>query len=59
MAGSSKEHYETLMNNTIHAKITAWWVRAMDIIPVSGGKGSGIRKILDCNGLDKSQAIAF
>ena len=59
MAGSSKEHYEALMDNTTEAKITAWWDRAVDIIPSSGGKGSGIRKILDYYGLDKSQAIAF
>lgn len=59
MLGSSKEHYDVIMNNTRDSKITAWWDRAVDIIPASGGKGAGIHKILDYYGLDKSQAIAF
>ena len=41
------------------SKITAWWDRAVDIIPAAGGKGTGIRKMLDYYGLDRSQAIAF
>jgi len=59
MLGSRKEDYDKVMNNTTDSKITAWWNRAVDIIPASGGKGIGISKILDYYGLDKSQAIAF
>ncbi len=59
MLGSRKDDYEKVMNNTTDSKITAWWNRAVDIIPANGGKGIGISKILDYYGLDKSQAIAF
>ncbi len=41
------------------AKIAAWWDRAVDIIPASGGKGAGIGKILEYYGFDKAEAVAF
>ena len=47
------------MQNTVGSKITAWWDRAIDVIPASSGKGIGVDKILDYYGFDKSQAIAF
>ncbi len=59
MLGSTKHDYDKIMNNTTDSKITAWWDRAVDIIPAAGGKGTGIRKMLDYYGLDRSQAIAF
>lgn len=59
MLGSGKEDYAKVMANTTEAKITAWWDRAVDIIPASSGKGSGIAKMLAYYGLDKSEAIAF
>jgi len=59
MMGSRKEDYEEIMRGTTDSKITAWWDRAVDIIPANGGKGIGIDKILNYYNLDKSQAIAF
>lgn len=59
MLSSRKEDYATVMKNTSSSKITAWWDRAVDIIPSSSGKGTGIAKILDYYGLDKSEALAF
>lgn len=59
MLGACKEEYPKVMAHTTGAKITAWWNRAVDIIPATSGKGTGIAKILDYYGLDKSQAIAF
>jgi Cof subfamily protein (haloacid dehalogenase superfamily) len=59
MLSSRKEDYSTIMQNTSDAKIAAWWDRAVDIIPSSSGKGTGIAKILDYYGLDQSQALAF
>ena len=47
------------MKNVSHAKITAWWDRAVDIIPTSSSKGIGIDKILKYYHLDKSEALAF
>ena len=41
------------------AKIAAWWDRAIDIIPLSGGKGVAINKILDYYQLTKEEAMAF
>lgn len=59
MLGARREEYEEVMKNTTASKITAWWDRAVDIIPKSSGKGIGIKKILDYYGFDKNQAIAF
>ena len=59
MLGARKENYIEIMQNTVGSKITAWWDRAIDVIPASSGKGIGVDKILDYYGFDKSQAIAF
>lgn len=54
-----KEEYAQVLQNTHGAKITSWWDRAVDIIPVSGGKGTGIAKMLEYYGIDRSRAMAF
>lgn len=59
MMGCYESEYERMMKDIRHAKITAWWDRAIDIIPANGGKGKAIDKILDYYNLDKSEAIAF
>ena len=59
MLGSRKEDYAKILADTRASKITAWWDRAVDIIPADGGKGKGIEKILEYYGLDKSEALAF
>lgn len=59
MMGCYESEYESMMKNVRHAKITAWWDRAVDIIPADGGKGKAIEKILEYYSLDKSEAIAF
>lgn len=59
LAGCHKKDYPELMKNISHAKITAWWDRAVDIIPTSSSKGIGIDKILKYYHLDKSEALAF
>lgn len=59
MLGCRAEDYGRLMKNVQNAKITAWWNRAVDIIPLSSGKGLGIRKVLEYYHLDSSEAIAF
>ena len=59
MLGCVKEEYPLLMKDVKNARITAWWDRAVDIIPSDGGKGVGVEKILEYYHLDRSQAIAF
>ncbi|WP_086349998.1 Cof-type HAD-IIB family hydrolase [Candidatus Enterococcus clewellii] len=59
MLGSREADHPKLMENTNHSKIVAWWDRAVDIIPTSSGKGSGINKILEYYNLSKSEALAF
>lgn len=59
LMGLQKEEYETALKGVSSAKITAWWDRAVDIIPANGGKGLGIEKILKFYGILKSQAMAF
>ena len=59
MLGCRENDYPVLMQNIQHSKITAWWNRAIDIIPADGGKGTGIEKMLEYYHLDKSEAMAF
>lgn len=59
MLSSRKEDYSKIMKQTNSSKITAWWDRAVDIIPSNSGKGTGIEKILDYYGFNKSEALAF
>ena len=59
MMGGRADEYDAILKDVQGAKIAAWWDRAVDIIPATGGKGMGIRKMLAYYGLDKSEAIAF
>lgn len=59
MMGCREADYPAVLKDVQGAKITAWWDRAVDIIPAGGGKGVGIEKILAHYGLDRSQAMAF
>lgn len=42
-----------------HCKATWWHERAIDIIPSSGGKQTGIRKVLDYYHLSQDETMAF
>lgn len=59
MLGCTVPERERLMEGVEHAKITAWWDRAVDVIPADGGKGVGVEKMLAYYGFDKSEAMAF
>lgn len=59
MVGCREKEYHQIMENVENAKITAWWDRAVDIIPANGGKGVGVKKILEYYHLKKEDAIAF
>lgn len=59
MVSCRKADYDTLMQGVKGAKITAWWDRAVDIIPTSGSKGVAIKKVLDYYHIPASEAIAF
>ncbi len=59
MMGCYKEEYDQALNRVEGAKITAWWSRAVDIIPVNGGKGLGVEKVLDFFNFTKEESIAF
>lgn len=59
MVGGREDTHEAWMKGVRHAKIAAWWDRAMDIIPANGGKGIAVEKMLEYYHLDKAEAIAF
>ena len=59
MLGCREPEYPAILKDVHGARITAWWDRAVDIIPAGGGKGLGIEKILAYYHLDRSQALAF
>ncbi len=59
LMGCRKSDWPAILKGTTGAKIAAWWDRAVDIIPSSGGKGVGIRKVLEHYGLTPDDAMAF
>lgn len=59
MCGGYKEEYDDLIKGVEGAQITAWWDRAVDIIPLGGGKGTGVREVLKHYNIPLEQAIAF
>jgi Cof subfamily protein (haloacid dehalogenase superfamily) len=59
MCGCVREEYDTVMAGADGAEITAWWDRAVDIIPKGSGKKIGVEKILDYFHLSRDQAMAF
>ena len=59
MMGCRESEYAAILDGVSGAKIAAWWDRAADIIPATGGKGIGVEKILQYFGLDRCQAMAF
>ena len=59
MLGCREADYPAILDGVQCAKITAWWDRAVDVIPANGGKGMGIRKILEYYHFDRDEAMAF
>ena len=59
MLGCREADHPAILHGVNGAKITAWWDRAVDVIPANGGKGMGIRKILDYYHFDRDEAMAF
>ena len=59
MMGLTKDQYTDLLEGVKNARITAWWDRAVDIIPTNSGKGRGIKKMLAYYGFKKEEAMAF
>ena len=57
--GCRESDWPAILKGTSGAKIAAWWDRAVDIIPISGGKGAGIQKVLAYYGLTPEDAMAF
>ena len=44
LMGGREEEYPAILKDVPHAKIAAWWNRAVDIIPASGGKGIAVER---------------
>ena len=59
MMGGRNDEYDDILKDVENARITAWWDRAVDIIPSNSGKGKGIEAILEYYGIDRSESMAF
>ena len=59
MLGCREADHPAVLDGVRDAKITAWWDRAVDIIPKNGGKGIGIQKMLEHYRLHRQEAMAF
>ena len=58
LMGCRESDWPAILKGTTGAKIAAWWDRAVDIIPTSGGKGAGIRALPEKEG-KTSEKSAF
>ena len=59
MCSCNSAEYAQILQGTHATQITAWWDKAVDIIPLSCGKGNAVRAILAHYGVSKAEAIAF
>ena len=59
MCSCNSAEYAQILQGTHATQITAWWDKAVDIIPLSCGKGNAVRAILAHYGFSKAEAIAF
>lgn len=59
LMGGREEEYPAILKDVPHARIAAWWDRAVDIIPANGGKGIAVEKVLEFYGIDKADSMAF
>lgn len=59
MMAGTKDEYEDMVRDTKRAAVTAWWDRAVDIIPSDGGKGVAVEKMLEYYHLERDEAMAF
>lgn len=59
MCSCNSAEYTQILQGTHATQITAWWDKAVDIIPLSCGKGNAVRAVLAHYGFSKSEAIAF
>ena len=59
MLGCRPSDYDAIIQGATGAKIAVSWDRAVDVIPVSSGKGTSIEEILRYYHLDAPQAMAF
>lgn len=59
LIGCREAEHAALIRDAQGVKLAISWDRAVDVIPVSSGKGIAIAKVLAHFGLDASQAMAF
>lgn len=59
MSGGRELERPHMVENTENARVTAWWDRAVDIVPADGGKGRSVTHVLEYFGFKRSEAMAF
>lgn len=59
MCSCNKKEYEEVLQGTTNTKITAWWDKAVDIIPLQCDKGNAVNQVLQYYGFTRDEAIAF
>ena len=59
MLGCREEDYPAIIRGVENVKLAISWERAADVIPLTGGKGSSIAKILEHFHIDPAEAMAF
>lgn len=59
MLGCREADHDAIIQGADNVKLAISWERAVDVIPLTGGKGTAIRRILAYYHLDPTEALAF
>ena len=57
MCSCKKDEHSQILSGAPHSQITAWWDKAVDIIPLNSGKGNAVAAVLRHYGFSKDVAM--
>ena len=58
MCSCQKDEHSQILSGAPHSQITAWWDKAVDIIPLNSGKGNAVAAVLRHYGFSTDEVKA-
>ena len=59
MCSCKKDEHSQILSGAPHSQITAWWDKAVDIIPLNSGKGNAVAAVLRHYGFSMLEAVGM
>lgn len=57
MCSCKKDEHSQILSGAPHSQITAWWDKAVDIIPLNSGKGNAVAAVLRHYGFSRMKQL--